>query len=58
MYIPKHFAVTDEEKIFSFVETNAFDQLISSGARRQFSTHIPFLVSPDRKTLSGHVANL
>jgi transcriptional regulator len=56
MYIPKHFEVTDEEKIFSFIEANAFGQLVSSVARRLFSTHMPFLLSPDRKKLLGHVA--
>lgn len=56
MYIPKHFEVTDSEEIFSFIEANAFGQLISSVEGRLFSTHIPFLVSEDRCRLIGHVA--
>jgi transcriptional regulator len=56
MYIPKHFEVTDEEEIFSFIEANAFGQLVSSVARRPFSTHMPFLVSSDKKKMIGHVA--
>jgi transcriptional regulator len=56
MYIPKHFEVTDEGEIFSFIEANAFGQLVSSVARRPFSTHMPFLVSSDKKKMIGHVA--
>jgi transcriptional regulator len=56
MYIPKHFEISDEEIIFSFIEENAFGQLVSSVDQRPFSTHMPFLVSPDRKQLLGHVA--
>ena len=48
MYIPKHFDVTDNEEIFSFVEENAFGQLISQVDGRLFSSHIPFLISKDK----------
>jgi transcriptional regulator len=56
MYIPKHFEVTDEKEIFSFIESNAFGQLVSSVVGKPFSTHMPFLVSSDKKILVGHVA--
>ena len=56
MYPPKYFEETNRETIFSFVEANAFGQLISSVAGRPFSTHMPFLLSSDKKKLIGHVA--
>lgn len=56
MYIPKHFEVTDNEEIFSFVEANAFGQLISQVNGRLFSSHIPFLVSNDRTRIFAHLA--
>ncbi len=56
MYIAKHFEVTDKEEIFSFIEANAFGQLISSVGGRLTSTHLPFLVSDDRSKLICHLA--
>lgn len=56
MYIPKHFEVTDQEEIFSFIEANSFGQLISSVDSRLFSSHIPFLVSADRTKIIAHIA--
>lgn len=47
MYMPKHFEITDKEEIFSFIEANAFGQLISNVGGRLFSTHLPFLVSDE-----------
>jgi transcriptional regulator len=55
MYIPKHFEV-DEHEGFKFIESNAFGQLISSVEGRFFSTHMPFLISQDKKQLIGHIA--
>tara|TARA_B110000211_G_scaffold79375_1_gene93075 strand:+ start:9289 stop:9876 length:588 start_codon:yes stop_codon:yes gene_type:complete len=56
MYIPKHFHITDRDEIFSFIEHNAFGQIISTVQGRLFSTHIPFLVSDDKQKLFGHFA--
>ncbi|MEM7359928.1 MAG: FMN-binding negative transcriptional regulator [Pseudomonadota bacterium] len=56
MYIPEHFAMTDADEVFAFVSANAFGQLISQVDGRLFSSHIPFLVSDDRKHLLAHVA--
>jgi len=57
MYIPRHFHITDREEIFSFIEQNAFGQIISTLQGRLFSTHIPFLVSDDKQKLFGHFAS-
>lgn len=56
MYIPKHFAITDRDEIFKFIESNAFGQLVSSVAGKPFATHMPFLVDADRGKLIGHIA--
>jgi len=56
MYIPKHFEVTDDDEIFAFIEANGFGQIISSLQGKLFSTHIPFLLSSNKKQLLGHLA--
>jgi len=56
MYIPRHFEVTDKTEIFTFIEANAFGQLISTLDGRLFSTHIPILFSADSNRLLGHLA--
>jgi len=56
MYIPKPFNVTDEREIFDFIDQNAFGQLISRVGNRLFSTHMPFLLSQDNRTVYAHVA--
>ncbi len=58
MYLPPHFQITDEKEIFTFIEANAFGQLISSVDGRHFATHVPFLVSPDKSCLLTHLARM
>lgn len=58
MFIPKSFKITDEKEIFSFIQANAFGQLISSKDGRLLSSHIPFLVSEDKTKLIGHLAKM
>jgi transcriptional regulator len=55
MYIPKHFEVTDNEEIFSFVEANACGQLISQVDGRFLHIFL-FLVSKDRTRIFAHLA--
>jgi len=56
MYIPKAFEITDQKEIVSFIEANAFGQLISLVNGKLFATQMPFLLSEDKKILIGHVA--
>ncbi|MBL6999107.1 MAG: FMN-binding negative transcriptional regulator [Gammaproteobacteria bacterium] len=58
MHIPKHFIVTNQNEIQSFIESNAFGQLISNSGGRPVSTHIPFLLSDDKTRLLGHLARI
>lgn len=55
-YIPKAFRVTDNDEIFSFIEENAFGQLVSTVEGRISSTHMPFLLSDDKQKIFGHFA--
>ncbi|WP_062061223.1 FMN-binding negative transcriptional regulator [Cellvibrio sp. OA-2007] len=56
MYLPPQFEITDPKEIHSFIEANAFGQLISTVEGRLFSTHMPFLVNADCTLLAGHLA--
>tara|TARA_B110000503_G_scaffold90257_1_gene136500 strand:+ start:402 stop:986 length:585 start_codon:yes stop_codon:yes gene_type:complete len=56
MHTPEDFKISDEAEIFTFIERNAFGQLISISANKLVSTHMPFLLSDDRTKLLGHLA--
>jgi len=58
MHIPNVFKVTDGKEIQSFIESNAFGQLISNSGGRLASTHIPFFLSDDKTRLLGHLARI
>lgn len=53
MYIPEHFAITDEDEIFSFLETHSFGQIISKVNQRIFATHLPFLINREENMQSA-----
>jgi len=56
MYLPDHFTVSDEDEIFSFLDANAFGQLVSIDAGRPYVSHLPFLIASNRKFLHCHLA--
>ncbi len=56
MHTPDAFKVSDEKEIFSFIKTNAFGQLISFVEGRPCVSHLPFLLSQDKKSLICHLA--
>jgi transcriptional regulator len=56
MYIPKHFAVTDERVLHDFIDAHAFGTLITAPAGRPFATHVPFLLDRAARRLHCHVA--
>lgn len=57
MFIPNSFKQTDEVEIFNFIQANAFGQIISS-KNKLLSSHIPFLLSNDKKKLIGHLTKV
>jgi predicted FMN-binding regulatory protein PaiB len=44
VYIPKHFAETDQEKLEAFIEANSFAVLVSTVSGRLFATHRPLVL--------------
>ncbi|MDH3219187.1 MAG: FMN-binding negative transcriptional regulator [Gammaproteobacteria bacterium] len=56
MYLPDHFKISEAEEIFSFLDANAFGQLVSKHDDRFVVSHLPFLISTDRKHLHCHLA--
>lgn len=56
MYVPEQFSISDREEIFSFIDANAFGQLISIDAQRPLASHLPFLIAKDRRTVLCHLA--
>lgn len=56
MYIPKQFSNTDDAEIKSFIESNGFGILVNQTNGKLWGTHIPLVLSPDGKKLSGHIS--
>ncbi len=58
MHIPNKFNISDEKEIHSFIQANAFGQLISNKDGRLICSHIPLLLSEDKTKLIGHLAKV
>jgi len=58
MFIPNTFKQTDTAEIISFIQRNAFGQIISSNNGKLLSSHIPFLLSDDKNKLMGHLTKV
>ena len=58
MFIPRAFEIKDKNEIISFIQQNAFGQLISSNQGRLLSSHLPFLLSDDQTKLIGHLTKV
>lgn len=56
MYLPDHFKISDRQEIRSFLDANAFGQLISIEGKRPAASHLPFLVADDLQYLQCHLA--
>lgn len=56
MYLPEHFKVSDQQEIFSFLQANAFGQLVSLEQGRLSASHLPFLLAEDRQSMRCHLA--
>ncbi|WP_019007610.1 FMN-binding negative transcriptional regulator [Cohnella laeviribosi] len=59
MYIPKHFQVTDLQKLIAFIEKYSFGILFSQNNSEPFATHLPLLIKKDDNGeyyLLGHFA--
>jgi transcriptional regulator len=59
MYVPAHFAETDETKLHDFIEHNSFGLLVSQVDGLPYATHLPFLLERSagaHGSLVGHLA--
>ena len=58
MYVPKHFAVEDRERILQFIRDEPFGVLVSSVDGKPFATHVPFVVleAGPQLVLGSHIA--
>ncbi|MGE5701152.1 MAG: FMN-binding negative transcriptional regulator [Clostridia bacterium] len=56
MYIPSHFAETDKQTLFDFMEANSFAILFSQKDGVPQASHLPFLLDREEECLYGHMA--
>lgn len=56
MYIPKYFAIQDEEMKYEIMEQNSFATLFSQRNGEPYATHLPLLLNRETLTLHGHFA--
>src|SRR5262245_2317228 len=59
MYIPAHFAQSDQATLYDFIQQNSFGLLISQVGCQPFASHLPFLLdrhSGPQGCLVGHMA--
>lgn len=59
VYMPKHFAVTDQETLIAFMRRYSFATLVSTGAAGLIASHLPLLYEPSAGgagRLFGHLA--
>lgn len=56
MYLPKHFKIEVEEKIYELIEKYSFATLYSTHNGEPYATHLPLILKKDEKALYGHFA--
>lgn len=56
IYLPDHFRETDDDALFSFVESHSFGMLVSIAGAEPFVSHVPMLLDRPTATISGHLA--
>jgi transcriptional regulator len=56
MYIPNHFAETDDATLWEFVDEHSFGTLLTVTDGQPFASHLPFLVDRAKRALHCHVS--
>ncbi len=58
MFVPKHFAETDEEKLIAFMREFSFATLVTAENELPIATHLPFIIETrdDKIYLLAHLA--
>jgi transcriptional regulator len=56
MFIPKAFEINDENLIHQWIDQYSFATLVSKNEKQLEATHLPLLLSENKKHLLGHMA--
>ncbi len=56
MYVPKHFAETEDRTLWQFIDDHSFGTLLTVADGRPFASHLPFLTDRGERVLHCHVA--
>ncbi len=56
MFLPKQFEITDQKTIYSLIQDFSFASLISVNTNGIQASHLPLVLSHDKKFLIGHMA--
>ncbi|CAG9622409.1 FMN-binding negative transcriptional regulator [Sutcliffiella rhizosphaerae] len=56
MYIPSHFIMEDEDKLYNVIQEYGFATLISQHEGAPFATHLPLMMDENKEYLYGHFA--
>jgi len=55
MFIPRHFAITEQSVIDEFIHKESFGQLVSTHQGRLYTTAVAYLYSAETRTLTCHI---
>ncbi len=56
MYLPKHFAESDERTLWEFVDEHSFGTLLTVVDGEPFASHVPFICDAEARVLHCHLA--
>ena len=56
MYVPRHFAEADADRLARFIDENGFGLIVTVSEGRPVASHVPFLYERERNVLLSHVA--
>ncbi|TMU84530.1 FMN-binding negative transcriptional regulator [Bacillus sp. BHET2] len=56
MYIPKEFAIQDEDILFTIIDENSFATVFSHHNGKPFATHLPLYLDRETHFIYGHFA--
>ena len=56
MYVPSHFAQTDQKSLYDLIDTYPFGLLVMNTAEGIEAAHLPFVLDREQRTLRCHVA--
>ena len=56
MYVPSHFAQTDQNRLYDLIEAYPFGLLVMNVAKSIEAAHVPFFLDREQNTLRCHVA--